>query len=591
MSRKSKHLETPKLPPGPPNSQRNAAMAVCGGLLLAVWIVFGPTVDYGFVNFDDNVYVYENPELSHGLSVEGIRWAFTTTRGSQWAPITYLSYLADYQCYGLKPWGYHLTNLLLHAATSVLLFLVLWRMTGELWPSAFVAAVFAIHPLQVESVAWITERKGLLSGLFFVLTLGAYLAYVRRPFSIARYAAVAVLFALGLMAKPMLVTLPCLLLLLDYWPLRRLTSERMGGTSLSGAKGVASGDAATSVPLNVPPGNVLAWRTVLIEKLPLLLISAGSSAIAPWAQGTAVISLEKLPLGSRISNGLASSVAYLGEFFWPMNLAVFYPHPGDAIPAWKPAAALLTLLAVTTAAIVYWRRNPGLIVGWFWYLGTLVPVIGLVQIGLHAMADRYMYLPLIGLSIAATWTVLYFVRSWPRRVWACAAAASTAIATLTVCASQQTSYWRDSESLWTRAVACTSQNNRAECNLAGELFKQKRFSDAIQHYRAAVAIEPSDAVSYRGLGDCLLGLGKKSKTIESYKEAVVQYEKALSIEPNHAGAHSNLANALAHLNRFDEAIDQYEAALKIEPSRDDIRHNLEVVRAMREKARQATGND
>ena len=596
MSRKPKNSE---IPSEPRRSQLHRGLAVCGFLLLAVWLVFRPTLDYGFVNFDDDVYVYNNPELSQGLSIQGIRWAFTTNRGGQWAPMTWLSYLTDYQIYGLKPWGYHLTNLLLHAATTVLLFLVLWRMTGEIWPSAFVAAVFAIHPLQVESVVWVTERKGLLSGLFFVLTLGAYLCYVRRPFSIGRYAAVAVFFALGLMAKPTLVALPFVLLLLDYWPLGRISHNvgqaadrvpllRRSSAGRDSLSGTACKQAVAHSSEERGPGRMIVGRLrpLLVEKSPLLLIAAGSCAIAPWAQGTAVISLEKLPMDARVSNALASSVAYLGKFFWPMDLAVFYPHPLSALPVWKSAAALLVLLVITAAVLIRWRRSPYLFVGWFWYLGMLVPVIGVVQIGLHAMADRYMYLPQIGLSIAVTWAAPYVVRSWSYRVWACGAAASLAIVALIVCASQQTTHWRDSEALWTRAIACTSQNNRAHSNLGGELFKQKRFPEAIEHFKAALEIEPEDTVSHCGLGDALLGLARETKAVEPCEEAVAHYTEALRIEPGRADVRSNLGNALVALRRFDEAIAQYEAALKIEPDRTDIRHNLDVARSLREKAKQ-----
>jgi protein O-mannosyl-transferase len=572
MSRKAKRQEI--MPePAASRPQVPMALAVCGLLLLAVWFVFCPTLDYGFVNFDDDVYVSDNPSLSQGLSLKGIEWAFTTHHGSQWAPITWLSYLADFEMHGLKPTGYHLTNLLLHAATTVLLFLVLWRMTDEIWPSAFVAAVFAVHPLQVESVAWVTERKGLLSGLFFVLALGAYLRYVRKPFSIWRYAAVAVFFALGLMAKPMLVTLPCVLLLLDYWPLGRMISGR--------------------------------FRALLVEKIPLFLIAAVSCAIAPWAQGTAVISVEKLPMASRVSNALASSAAYLGEFFWPANLAVFYPHPLGRLPTWKPAVGLFVLLAITTIVVIRWRKSPWLPVGWFWYLGMLVPVIGLVQIGLHARADRYMYLPLIGLSIALAWTAQWIVREWRYRVWLCGSVGVLAVVALTACASQQTTHWRDSEALWKRAVNCTSQNNRAHCNLAGELLRLKKFPEAIDEFEAALKIEPGDAASYCGLGEAFLRLGQGDKAVEQYEtavrlkpdyskahsnlgvalarqgrfdEAIARYKEALRLQPDYVDAHVNFGNALARLKRYNEAIAQYEAALAIDPNRNEARQNLKIVR-------------
>ena len=288
-------------PSASPAAGRNvyAAWAICSLLLLAVAVVFGPTLQYDFVNYDDNMNVYQNAAIRHGLDADGIHWALTTRQGGLWAPVTWLSYLLDYEIYGLKPWGYHLTNVVLHAATTVLLFLVLWRMTGELWPCAFVAAVFAIHPLHVETVAWVSERKGLLSGLFFVLSLAAYLHYVRRPFSLWRYLMVAVFFAVSLMSKPMIVTLPFVLLLLDYWPLGRMAAE----------------------PL----------RRLIAEKIPWLLLTVAAGIASFWAEGETVIALEKLPLSARIGNALVSYVAYLEKTFWPANLAVFYPHPGACL--------------------------------------------------------------------------------------------------------------------------------------------------------------------------------------------------------------------------------------------------------------------
>jgi protein O-mannosyl-transferase len=583
----------------PPRSQLHIVLGICGLLLLAVWLVFRPATDYGFVNFDDDVYVTDNPELLDGLSPKGIAFALTTTRGSQWAPLTWLSYLLDYEVYGLAPWGYHLTNLLLHAATTVLLFLVLRQMTGGLWSSAFVAAVFAIHPLRVESVVWVAERKDVLSGLFFVLTLGAYLHYVRNRFSLARYAAVVVLFVLGLIAKPMLVTLPLVLLLLDYWPLGRFSQSggNKNGKTSSGA----------DMPGEIVPARL--WL-LLVEKVPLLLIAAVFCVIATWAQGKAVIALERLPIASRVANALVSSVAYLGKWLWPTNLAVFYPHPLDGLPAWKPAAALSVLLAVTAVVLIYWRRKPYLLVGWFWYLIMLVPVIGIVQVGRQSMADRYTYLPQIGLSIALAWGVAGVAVAWPRRRWVYAAAGVLIVAGLAVCASRQTTHWRDSESLWDRAIACTSANSRARYCLGEELSKQKRFTEAIPHYEEAIRIEPQDATNYNSLGNALAALGDLDKGIEQYgqairinpryaearsnlgvalvrqkrlEEAVSQYEEALKAEPNRAETRCNFGNALARMHRFDEAIAQYEAALSLQPNRDEIRRNLDTVRAMRRK--------
>jgi len=613
-------------PPEPRDPQRRAVLAVCGLLLLAVWLVFGQTIGYGFVNYDDEMNLYNNPAILHGLSADGIRWAWTTTHGSQWAPITWTSYLLDYQIYGLKPQGYHLTNVLLHSATTILLFLVLWRMTGELWPCAFVAAVFAVHPLHVESVAWLSERKGLLSGLFFMLTLGAYLDYVRRPSLLARcpaYLAMLVFFALGLMSKPILVTLPFVLLLLDYWPLGRMSQRarqiddgvpllRRSSARRDPLRGHCLFQAVAHGGEECGPERTTAepvWR-LIAEKIPLLLLSIVSCAIAPWAQGKAVIALEKVSLSARIGNALVSYVDYVGETFWPANLAVFYPHPCDTLPAWKPAVALLALLGVTAALLVRRRQNPYLLVGWLWYVGMLVPAIGLVQIGAHAMADRYMYLPQIGLCLALTWGAMYVARSWPHRALACGTLASVTIVGLTVCAFQQTAHWRDSEALWTHTLACNSQNNLAHTNLGGELARLNRFDKAIEQYEAALTINSNDAKSYSLLGDALLHLDRTDEAIEQYEkairidpdcaetqshfgaaltrkgrleEAVEHCEKALRSEPDNVDAHCNLGNALARQWRLDDAIAHYRKALDLQPGRAEIRKNLDIVLTIRAK--------
>ena len=406
------------------------AAAIGGLLLLAVAMVFGQTVGFDFVNYDDPLYVCDNPHIFCGLSGQGIAWAFTGVDFYFWHPLTWLSLLSDFQFYGLHPWGYHLTNVLLHAATTILLFVVLRRMTGDVWPSAFVAAVFAIHPLQAESVAWIAERKGVLSGLFFVLTLAAYLGYVRHPFSLARYLAVAVLLVLGLMAKPMLVTVAPLLLLLDYWPLGRLESPLWSRTN----------------------------ARLLVEKIPLLMVTAAFCVVTFLAEGDVVGTFENFPLSVRITNALVSCAAYLGHLFYPVGLAPFYPHPGAGLPTWKAVAALLALVTISVVVAARWRRNPYLVVGWLWYLGMLVPVSGLVQVGAHGMADRYAYLPHIGLTIGLAWAAKDALASSPLRARLCGAASMLAILIFMLCAWRQTSYWRDSQTLWEHDLECVAPN-------------------------------------------------------------------------------------------------------------------------------------
>ena len=487
---------------------RCAVFAVCGFLLLAVALVFGQTVRHGFVNFDDKGYVYENPDLARGLTVDGIAWAFTTTKACNWHPLTWLSYFIDYRVCGLKPWGYHLSNVLLHAVNAILLLLVLWRITGEFWPSAFVAAVFAIHPLRAESVAWVSERKDLLSGLFFMLTLGAYASYVRRPFSWLRYLAVVALFALGLMAKPMLVTLPLVLLILDYWPLGRMK---------------------------------LGWR-VLVEKLPLLALSAASCVATSIAQREAIAPLDFIPFSARLANAFISYVAYVSHLFYPVGLAVLYPHQGSRLPDWQVIVALLLLVCISVGVAAWRRKCPYLLVGWCWYLGMLVPVIGLVQVGLQSMADRYTYLPQIGLVIGVAWGTKQVLRSWRYRNWLLAITSVLVVAALMGCAWQQASYWCDGESLWRHAIASTLPNAVAQNNLGGILARSGRPDEAIVHYR-----------------------------------------KALEIKPDYAEAYNNYGVILGQDGRLDEAIAHLKKALELKPDYPDARDNLDVIQSQREE--------
>ena len=446
--------------PIPVTQNRCQVLAVCALLLLAVGLIFGQTVADEFVNYDDDMYVYDNPHVAQGLTVSGTIWVFSHGHGGNWHPLTGLSHLADGQLFGLAAAGHHATNVALHAATVLALYLVLWRMTGACWPSALAAAIFALHPLRVESVAWVAERKDVLSGLCFVLTLGAYVWYVRSTFSWRRYLLLTALFALGLMAKPMLVTLPFVLLLLDYWPLGRMGSHR---------------------------------RQIVIEKLPLLVLAAACCAITLWVQGEAVLPDERLPFCWRAANALVSYVAYVGQLFCPMGLAVFYPHPGAHLPLWKVAGAAVLLVSISAAAVSCRRRAPYVLVGWLWYVGMLVPVVGLVQVGAQEMADRYTYLPQIGLCISLAWLAAAACRHWPSPRWASSMAATVVLLALMACAWRQTSFWRDSEALWTRALACTSRNNVAHTNLGIFLAGQGRLDEAISQYRRALDIKPNFA--------------------------------------------------------------------------------------------------
>ncbi len=353
------------------------AWLVCLILAVMTWAVFGQTLRHDFVDYDDRDYVLENDVVKRGLTAEGFRYAFARVHAGNWHPLTTLSHMADVEWHGLKPGGHHLTNVVLHGGAVLLLFVALRRMTGSIWRSALVAAIFAIHPLRAESVAWIAERKDVLSGFFFVATLVAYSWYASRVQSHWRYLTVIILAVAGMMSKPMLVTLPFVLLLLDVWPLRRFPTG-------------ASGHWTALWPL-------------VREKIPLFLLSAGSSAVTVFAQETAVVPLQDLPTGMRMANAVVSYCVYLIKLVWPMGLAPFYPHQHETIPVWQIAGGLLWLGGVTTAVVWQWRRRPYLLVGWFWYLGMLFPVIGIMQVGMQARADRYTYLPVIGVVFALVW--------------------------------------------------------------------------------------------------------------------------------------------------------------------------------------------
>jgi len=582
MSRRPKK-EKPSANRGPRSHYRHSAAAVCGLLLLAVLLVFGQTVKHDFVNFDDYDYVYENPHLPRGLTTEGIVWAFTTTQCGNWHPLTWLSHVMDCRFYELHAGGHHATNVLLHATTVILLFLVLRRMTGDLWPSAFVAAVFAVHPLRAESVAWVAERKDVLSGLFFVLTLGAYLAHVRRPSSRVRYLTVVLLFALGLMAKPMLVTLPFVLLLLDYWPLGRMAPrasdnrderwsgsghERWGGscTATPGATVELSPQRKLSPQRNPERNFSVPWR-LAVEKLPLLVLSAASCVATSLAQQEAVERLDVLPLSSRAANALVSYATYLRQFFCPVGLAAYYPHPGNGLPIEKTAGALLLLAAVTAAVGACWRRCPWMSVGWLWYVGMLVPVVGLVQVGGQSMADRYTYLPQIGLAIALAWEAKRLLGSWPGRGWLCGATSAIVVAVLMGCAWRQTSHWRNNETLWTHTLDWTAGNPLAHYNLGIALREHGRVDEAIVQYRKALKIKPKYAEAHNNLGAAF-------EAQAQLDEAMAEYRKALDANPNYVVAHNNLGAVLAKRGRFDEAIDHYLRALDLKPDYAEAHLNL-----------------
>ena len=511
-------------------------------LLLAVALVFGRTLQHSFINFDDATYVYENPQVTSGLTLRGLAWAFTAVYSTNWHPLTWLSHMLDCQLYGLNPWGHHLSNVVLHGLTATLLFLILLRMTGAFWASAFVATLFAIHPLRVESVAWVAERKDVLSGLFFMLTLAAYLSYVGKRSSIIRYLAVILFYALGLMAKPMLVTVPCVLLLLDYWPLGRFGSKTERCRT-------------TADPV---PRRFLFPARLFIEKIPLFVLSAASCVVTVIAQREALEWIEAVPLQLRVANALVSYLAYVGKMLYPVDLAVFYPHPAQSLPLWQVAGALLLLVGSSVAVVVWGRRWRYLPVGWFWYLGMLVPVAGLLQVGSQAMADRYTYLPQIGLYILVAWTLAECSRRWPARSWLCAAVGLPTVLVLMYGAWHQTGYWRDSEAIWTHTLACTSANAYAHSNLGVALGQQGKANEAIRNLREAIRINPRYVKAYINLGVALAQQGK-------LQDAIRPMQQALQIDPQSALAHCNLGVIFDRLGNNQQAMAHFAQVLKINP--------------------------
>src|SRR5437763_656797 len=490
---------------------RLADFAVCGVIVLLIGIVFGQTLSYDFVNYDDKTYIYGNSLVSSGLSLHGLLRAFVDTQTNNWHPLTLVSHMIDCQLYDLKPGGHHFTNVLLHTIAAVLLFLWLRNIAGKGqsgsdWSSAFVTALFAIHPLRVESVAWIAERKDVLSAVFFFLTLLAYLRYARAP-TAGRYVSMSILFACGLMAKPMLVTTPAVLLLLDYWPLKRF------------------GDQKTF------------WR-LLVEKIPLFTLSAGPSIMALALQVQSPASIGQLPFLWRVENALVTYVTYILQMFWPANLAVFYPHPDDRLALWQVALAAAPLIVVSWVVFSLRRNRPYLLVGWLWYLCMLIPVIGIVQVGLQGHADRYTYLPHIGLYIGLIWFLSERVADWRFRPATLAAAAIIIIVGLAGASHVQASYWKDSELLWKQAIANTSDNHLAHAHLADLLLRQGRIQEAIVHCQEAIRIRPNDTDAQNNLGLAYLQQGNEAG-------AFVHFEQSLAANPNNLNARINLAWVLA----------------------------------------------
>jgi tetratricopeptide (TPR) repeat protein len=533
---------------------------VCLFLVMATFAVYWQVHNFDFVNFDDPAYVYENRYVQEGLTLDSIIWAFSFSekKGSYWHPVSWLSHMLDYQLYELRPGKHHLTSLIIHIANSLLLFIVFKSMTGAFWKSAFVAMLFAIHPINVDSVAWITERKNVLSTFFWMLTMLAYVYYSKQPV-LYRYLLTFFVFALGLMAKPMLVTLPCVLLLLDYWPLGRFSYGPSGGNKNGKTnKIIISGSQGFST-----------FRLVL-EKIPFLALSVLSICLSSFlVKGKVTESMSFVPMKLRIANALVSYVKYIGKMIWPQDIAVLYPFP-RVVQMWQTIGALFLLVGVSVFMIRSIRRAPCLIIGWLWYLGTLVPVIGLVQVGLWpAMADRFAYVPLIGLFIVISWGIPELVAQWRyRKIWL-ATLATVVLTILMAMTWKQVGYWENSITLFEHTLKITSNNYLPHNNLGLALYNQGRTAEAIEHYLQALRIKPDYEKAHSNLGVALDTQGRTAEAIEHYLQA-------LRIKPDYVDAHNNLGLALYNQGRTAEAIEHYLQALRIKPDYVDAHNNLGV---------------
>jgi protein O-mannosyl-transferase len=519
---------------------------MCLGLALLVFITYLPSLQSEFIFCDDPDYVSANPHVQPGLTRAGIVWAFGSDVGGNWHPLTWFSHMLDCQLFGLKSWGHHLTNLLLHAANTLLLFLVLRRMTGAAGRSFFVAALFGLHPMHVESVAWVAERKDVLSTFFGMLALLAYARYAEKskgqsPKSKVNYGLSLLAFACGLMSKPMLVTLPFMLLLLDYWPLQRLST------------------------LN-PRASTFGW--LILEKAPFFLFSLVAGVITLRAQTAfgAMRTMTSFPLTVRVENALVAYVRYLGKLFWPTNLPFFYPHPGHWPLATVLGAALL-LLGISIAVWMTRRDRPYLLAGWCWFVVTLVPVIGLVQVGYQSMANRYTYVPFIGLFFSLAWLAETMTRRWRYQLPILAVLAATIILACLPPARRQIGYWKNSEMLFQYASVVIDNNWLAYARLGLVFSKEGRTDEAISQYRQALRLNPDDADTHYNLANALYRKGLLD-------EAIGEYQENLRLNPNDAGGHNNLGIALFQAGRRLEAITHFQEALRLKPDDDEVRRNL-----------------
>ncbi len=567
--------------------RKHSVTIICVFLTVAICSVYLQVKDHQFIYLDDGQYVTENSHVLSGLNLENIKWAFTSVYARNWHPLTWISHMVDVGIFGMKPGMHHLTNVIFHALNSILLFIVLNQMTGALWRSAIVAALFALHPLHVESVAWIAERKDVLSTFFWMLTMLAYHRYVGSR-TISKYLLMILFFSLGLMAKPMLVTLPFVLLLLDFWPLKR---EELN---------LANNGSQTEQSW-WPKINLRDILRLILERVPLIIMALAACGVTVYAQsGGAVLSLEKLSFASRIQNVITAYIAYLWKMIWPLNLAVFYPYPKQ-FSILTVGMCLLLLIAITVIVLMSARRLPYLVTGWLWYLGTLVPVIGIVQVGTQSMADRYTYIPLIGIFIMIAWGIPELLEKWKFKKITLVTLTGIVIPILIGCSWVQVGYWKSNNTLFEHALDVTENNDVAHDIIADVLINQGDFDDALKHCAEALKINPYNAGAYDDMGIILTDRGEVSKAISYYSkaiqidsnyvdpyinlgnafitqdnniEAVKQFSKVIEIEPECVLAYIKMSEALTKLGRLNEAIHQYHKVLQIKPDSIAAHYNL-----------------
>lgn len=515
--------------------------SICLLLFMLTFFIFLPALNHQFVNFDDNLYVKSNPWVQAGLKTESLKWAFTSTWAGNWHPLTWISHMLDVELFGMDAGLHHLGNIFFHIANTLLLFLILNGITHAPWRSAFVAAVFALHPLHVESVAWVSERKDVLSTFFWLLTIGAYVNYVTRP-KISNYSLILIAFSFGLMTKAMLVTLPYVLLLMDFWPLARFTTKK------------PNGDVSSPTPVLMQ-----AIPRLILEKVPLIALTIPIMIIAMIAQSDsgAIADMQLIPLSERFANALIAYVWYIWKMILPFNLSVFYPHPG-MWPVWQVLFACLILVLFSIAVFRWWRYYPYLPVGWLWYLGTLVPVIGLVQIGSQAMADRYTYIPLIGLFIMIAWGGSDLFKHYQYRRFVLGLLTSIVLVGSMMITRDQLSYWQNSISLFQRNIAVTSSTRVSHYNIGLAYRDIGNYDEAILHFRKALSFNHDMAAINNNLGVTYILKGELSQASEEFKAA-------LRHKPDHAGAHNNLAMALYRQDKLGESILHFREAIKIQP--------------------------